>query len=588
LEVFRIYFSVCIYAGRGDLLLEKHRTQQSEERKKLGKHRKKCLSDPQKYIGIVIDGMDKKKTRLPHWYKVPKSADESCLLQMHVVGCLVYHGEIFSRVYLNYPTLRNDSNLIITILQRIWEEWRNKPCGLPPKFYFQLDNTCRENKNNLLFTYLHMLLKKKVFQKIKVGFLLVGHTHDNIDQMFSRFSTRLSKSRAFVYKDLCQVIQESYKPQPEITLLNETFDFRRFAFSEPSIVISQLRNHTFSHQFKIAFSQEEDLVPTMWAKKFSTSTIWTPEEGVKMLKDEFQEKEMWAAEIMPLLKKGERMQSSLEHIQKALADVEKGILNPELRTLFGPEVVQWWETFFQEQRDQNEFWMVQDRRLKYAFVWPGSEIYGAAPRVEEIETEGINETEIDLRVYGESREIYVGPFRNQRAIELEKENMDGDFSDLQVNSYIAVPSNHCENKRKFWVAKVEKILSRDENQVPKLIRVLWHAVKKGQDPWKGKYAPEVLGFEKHKGKKGKGAQKPIWSVQDLDISDTVVLSYNFSLSKSGTMYKKTIDRVQLRLNEYLTEKKLQKQAARLARQVDNNLPEISSSSSEESIARELS
>jgi hypothetical protein len=58
LEVFRIYFSVCIYAGRGDLLLEKHRTQQSEERKKLGKHRKKCLSDPQKYIGIVIDGMD--------------------------------------------------------------------------------------------------------------------------------------------------------------------------------------------------------------------------------------------------------------------------------------------------------------------------------------------------------------------------------------------------------------------------------------------------------------------------------------------------------------------------------------------------
>jgi hypothetical protein len=52
---------VCIYARRGDLLLEKHRTQQSEERKKLGKHRKKCLSDPQKYIGIVIDGMDKKK-----------------------------------------------------------------------------------------------------------------------------------------------------------------------------------------------------------------------------------------------------------------------------------------------------------------------------------------------------------------------------------------------------------------------------------------------------------------------------------------------------------------------------------------------
>jgi hypothetical protein len=43
----------------------------------------------------------------------------------------------------------------------------------------------------------------------------------------------------------------------------------------------------------------------------------------------------------------------------------------------------------------------------------------------------------------------------------------------------------------------------------------------------GRYALKVLGFEKHKGRKGKGVQKPIWSVQDLDISETIVLSYNF-------------------------------------------------------------
>jgi hypothetical protein len=38
-----------------------------------------------------------------------------------------------------------------------------------------------------------------------------------------------------------------------------------------------------------------------------------------------------------------------------LADVEKEILNLELQTLFKLEVVQWWKTFFQEQRDQNKF-----------------------------------------------------------------------------------------------------------------------------------------------------------------------------------------------------------------------------------------
>jgi hypothetical protein len=130
---------------------------------------------------------------------------------LHDIGCLIYHGEILSRVFFNDPTLRNNTNFIIIILKRIWDQWKVKSYGLPLNLYFQLDNTCRENKNNFLFSYLHMLLKKKVFQKINVGFLLMDHTHDNIDQIFSRLSTKLAKYRAFIYKDLYQVIKESYK-----------------------------------------------------------------------------------------------------------------------------------------------------------------------------------------------------------------------------------------------------------------------------------------------------------------------------------------------------------------------------------------
>jgi hypothetical protein len=108
-----------------------------------------------------------------------------------------------------------------------------------------------------------MLLKKKVFQKIKVGVLLMGHTYDNFDQIFSCFSTKLAKCKAFIYNDLCEVISKSYKPQSEITLLIKKFDFRHFAFTEPSMVISQLKSHTFLHQFKIAYAHDKDLVPTM-------------------------------------------------------------------------------------------------------------------------------------------------------------------------------------------------------------------------------------------------------------------------------------------------------------------------------------
>ena len=77
----------------------------------------------------------------------------------------------------------------------------------------QLDNTGRVNKNQVLIAYLSMLVEKKVFKKVKLGFLLVGHTHDQIDQMFIRFSVKLAKQSAFDLPKICEVLRESYEPQ---------------------------------------------------------------------------------------------------------------------------------------------------------------------------------------------------------------------------------------------------------------------------------------------------------------------------------------------------------------------------------------
>ena len=43
-------------------------------------------------------------------------------------------------------------------------------------------------KNSTMFGYLSMLVNQGMFGKVKVHFLLVGHTHDHIDHMFSTFS----------------------------------------------------------------------------------------------------------------------------------------------------------------------------------------------------------------------------------------------------------------------------------------------------------------------------------------------------------------------------------------------------------------
>lgn len=132
-----------------------HREQQSTERQKLAKHRKKCLEKKDKYLGLVIDGMDQKKTMLPHFMRPPKNLKEENFIQLHVVGALVFNGVMSSRIFVNFPNIHNDPNLTITIIQHIIEEWKGE---LPPFLYLQLDNTSRENKNQVLLAYLNMLI----------------------------------------------------------------------------------------------------------------------------------------------------------------------------------------------------------------------------------------------------------------------------------------------------------------------------------------------------------------------------------------------------------------------------------------------
>ncbi|KAL3691760.1 hypothetical protein R1sor_005411 [Riccia sorocarpa] len=55
--------------------LKLHRKQYAEERAVAGRHRWKALDSPKDCAYIPIDGMDQKKTALPHFSKQPKSVD---------------------------------------------------------------------------------------------------------------------------------------------------------------------------------------------------------------------------------------------------------------------------------------------------------------------------------------------------------------------------------------------------------------------------------------------------------------------------------------------------------------------------------
>ena len=57
--------------------------------------------------------------------------------------------------------------------------------------YLQLDNTYKENKNSYLMRFMSYLVNQNYFEQIQVSFLLVGHTHNDVDMVFSLVSRKI-------------------------------------------------------------------------------------------------------------------------------------------------------------------------------------------------------------------------------------------------------------------------------------------------------------------------------------------------------------------------------------------------------------
>ena len=63
---------------------------------------------------------------------------------------------------------------------------------------------------------------------MKVDFLLVGHTHDHIDQMFNHLSVTLKRKNVGILPSLIECIKKAYTPGLVFHILEETVDMQRF------------------------------------------------------------------------------------------------------------------------------------------------------------------------------------------------------------------------------------------------------------------------------------------------------------------------------------------------------------------------
>ena len=93
-------------------------------------------------------------------------------LRVHMVGCIFHSvfGEHGKDIYYGFDLFEwpHDPNLTVNIMcLGMFHMWVRKGHSLPPVWYLRMDNCVRENKNNVVFGFLALLVEHCVFKKVK-------------------------------------------------------------------------------------------------------------------------------------------------------------------------------------------------------------------------------------------------------------------------------------------------------------------------------------------------------------------------------------------------------------------------------------
>ena len=164
---------------------------------------------------------------------------------------------------------------------------------LPPILNVQMDNAIGNNKNRYVYAYWSLLVAKRIFREVYVNFMIVGHTHDDIDALFGRWSMLLKKENFPTILALMKSFMdvESIPTMPH--LIEEVPDFK--SFIEGAILNKEEVLVGYTKPQQVKFYLDGMGCPRMKYKLFCTNKEWLGEggAGIKMWKEDAHLVALW-------------------------------------------------------------------------------------------------------------------------------------------------------------------------------------------------------------------------------------------------------------------------------------------------------
>ncbi|KAI8516455.1 hypothetical protein Bbelb_050360, partial [Branchiostoma belcheri] len=119
----------------------------------------------------------------------------------------------------------------------------------PGTFYLYSDEIkgAVRDAYGFVFAFLGYLVLKGIFEKVEVGYLLVGHTHEDVDQFFSKISSTLQRQDVATVEELIHAFNHSF-PNVKTWELEAILDVKAFLGD----VSNELEQHSSCQAFKFS------------------------------------------------------------------------------------------------------------------------------------------------------------------------------------------------------------------------------------------------------------------------------------------------------------------------------------------------
>ena len=404
-------------------------------------NRNLSLNSLHECVTIIHDKMDHAKTASPVFSHKSKELDGLVKLPISVTG-MIAHGHADVR-YAHYglDVFAHDSNYTIGSMAKLLRDLELEPKSssrelfknsksanlfgavlegadmcqaslppppntftavvlLPPILNAQMDNDTGDNKNRYVFCFWSLLVANRIFCEVYVNFMIVGHTHDDIDALFGRWSMILKKENFPIVPALMKSFMDLDSKPTIPHLIEEVPDFKGFIAGSFVDGNKILVGHMRPQQMK--FYLDSTGCPVMKYKHLCTDIDWLgiDSNGIKLWKEDDEGRSLWP--------RGTPLPVPLKPM-KGLEDIMKGV----------SRFVKYWDNLCnadvtEEYRRRYEYLVKYWRGVKVALMellptfptlrdgfWPTIRVQ--ASRVDQLDDDGEDREE-----FGED-EVYVGP-----------------------------------------------------------------------------------------------------------------------------------------------------------------------------------